>query len=169
MEIKRIKNTTNIQVTFSKRRNGLIKKAYELSILCDIDIALIMFAPSDRLSLFFWQNSMLQQQLQMADEKLRRYEPDPVRFTSMKDYEVCEKQLLDTVAGPFANGVLKGWLPEIEHNQAHLFDGSANSNQLRKDRGMGPSIEEMMTGQQSEIPAMTKMEAQQAKHEVVED
>ncbi|KAF8045067.1 hypothetical protein N665_5662s0002 [Sinapis alba] len=52
MEIKRIKNTTNRQITFSKRRNGLIKKAYELSILCDIDIALIMFAPSDRLSLF---------------------------------------------------------------------------------------------------------------------
>ncbi|KAG2303580.1 hypothetical protein Bca52824_032231 [Brassica carinata] len=35
--------------------------------------------------------------------------------------------------------------------------------------GMGPSIDEMMPGQQSEIPAMTKMEAQQAKHEVVED
>ncbi|CAF2046306.1 unnamed protein product [Brassica rapa] len=43
LEIKRIENTTNRQVTFSKRRNRLIKKAYELSILCDIDIALIMF------------------------------------------------------------------------------------------------------------------------------
>ncbi|CAN8234064.1 unnamed protein product [Cochlearia groenlandica] len=52
LEIKRIENTTNRQVTFSKRRNGLIKKAYELSILCDIDIALLMFSPSDRLSLF---------------------------------------------------------------------------------------------------------------------
>ncbi|KAF3604971.1 hypothetical protein DY000_02046148, partial [Brassica cretica] len=41
----------------------------------------------------------LQQQLQMAEEELRflRYEPDPVRFTSMEDYEVCEKQLLDTL------------------------------------------------------------------------
>ncbi|RHN56053.1 putative transcription factor MADS-type1 family [Medicago truncatula] len=52
LEIKRIENTTNRQVTFSKRRNGLIKKAYELSILCDIDIALIMFSPSKRLSHF---------------------------------------------------------------------------------------------------------------------
>ncbi|XP_057972617.1 agamous-like MADS-box protein AGL66 [Malania oleifera] len=52
LQIKRIENTTNRQVTFSKRRNGLIKKAYELSILCDIDIALIMFSPSDRLSHF---------------------------------------------------------------------------------------------------------------------
>lgn len=52
LEIKRIDNTINRQVTFSKRRNGLIKKAYELSILCDIDIALIMFSPSGRVSHF---------------------------------------------------------------------------------------------------------------------
>ncbi|KAK3128768.1 hypothetical protein QOZ80_6BG0466080 [Eleusine coracana subsp. coracana] len=42
LQIKRIENNTNRQVTFSKRRNGLIKKAYELSVLCDIDIALII-------------------------------------------------------------------------------------------------------------------------------
>lgn len=52
LQIKRIENTTNRQVTFSKRRNGLIKKAYELSVLCDVDVALIMFSPSGRLSLF---------------------------------------------------------------------------------------------------------------------
>lgn len=52
LEIKRIENTINRQVTFSKRRNGLIKKAYELSVLCDIDIALIMFSPSGRVSHF---------------------------------------------------------------------------------------------------------------------
>ncbi|XWS33290.1 hypothetical protein CRYUN_Cryun22dG0068700 [Craigia yunnanensis] len=52
LQIKRIENETNRQVTFSKRRNGLIKKAYELSILCDIDIALIMFSPSGRVSHF---------------------------------------------------------------------------------------------------------------------
>ncbi|XP_077216991.1 agamous-like MADS-box protein AGL104 isoform X2 [Tasmannia lanceolata] len=52
LQIKKIENITNRQVTFSKRRNGLIKKAYELSILCDIDVALIMFSPSGRLSLF---------------------------------------------------------------------------------------------------------------------
>jgi len=52
LEIKKIENTVNRQVTYSKRRNGLIKKAYELSILCDIDIALIMFSPSNRLNHF---------------------------------------------------------------------------------------------------------------------
>ncbi|KAL0699844.1 hypothetical protein Bca4012_055966 [Brassica carinata] len=220
LEIKRIENTTNRQVTFSKRRNGLIKKAYELSILCDIDIALIMFSPSDRLSLFSGKTRIedvfarfinlpnqerekdiqskeyllrilqqlktendialqitnpaaiksdveeleqevcrLQQQLQMAEEELRRYEPDPIRFTSMEDYDVCEKQLLDTlthvvqrrehlirghlpsyeastmqqsIVGPFLNGVVEGWLPENGPNQTHLYDSSAHSNQLRE-------------------------------------
>ncbi|KAK7352459.1 hypothetical protein VNO80_17881 [Phaseolus coccineus] len=52
LQIKKIENTTNRQVTFSKRRNGLIKKAYELSVLCDVDVALIMFSPSGRPSFF---------------------------------------------------------------------------------------------------------------------
>ncbi|KAK8921102.1 MADS-box transcription factor 13 [Platanthera zijinensis] len=52
LQIKRIANDTNRQVTFSKRRNGLIKKAYELSVLCDIKIMLIMFSHSGKLSYF---------------------------------------------------------------------------------------------------------------------
>ncbi|KAG8373335.1 hypothetical protein BUALT_Bualt11G0013500 [Buddleja alternifolia] len=52
LPIKKIENTTNRQVTFSKRRYGLIKKAYEIAVLCDIDLALIMFSPSGRLSHF---------------------------------------------------------------------------------------------------------------------
>ncbi|XP_062162690.1 agamous-like MADS-box protein MADS1 [Alnus glutinosa] len=49
IEIKRIENTTNRQVTFCKRRNGLLKKAYELSVLCDAEIALIVFSSRGRL------------------------------------------------------------------------------------------------------------------------
>ncbi|KAJ8638390.1 hypothetical protein MRB53_012657 [Persea americana] len=52
VEIKKIENVTSRQVTFSKRRNGLIKKAYELSVLCDVDLALVLFSPSGRLSFF---------------------------------------------------------------------------------------------------------------------
>ncbi|KAL8233774.1 hypothetical protein R6Q59_019874 [Mikania micrantha] len=44
VELKRIENTTSRQVTFTKRRNGLLKKAYELSVLCDAEVALIIFS-----------------------------------------------------------------------------------------------------------------------------
>ncbi|GFP88060.1 mads-box transcription factor 3 [Phtheirospermum japonicum] len=37
LPIKKIENITNRQVTFSKRRYSLIKKAYEIAVLCDID------------------------------------------------------------------------------------------------------------------------------------
>ncbi|XP_048493347.1 MADS-box transcription factor 23 isoform X6 [Beta vulgaris subsp. vulgaris] len=47
--IKRIDNSTSRQVTFSKRRNGLLKKARELSILCDAEVGVVIFSSSGRL------------------------------------------------------------------------------------------------------------------------
>ncbi|XP_020595851.1 MADS-box transcription factor 6-like, partial [Phalaenopsis equestris] len=47
--LKRIENKINRQVTFSKRRNGLLKKAYELSVLCDAEVALIIFSSRGKL------------------------------------------------------------------------------------------------------------------------
>ncbi|XVF20480.1 hypothetical protein REPUB_Repub12eG0003900 [Reevesia pubescens] len=49
VELKRIENKINIQVTFSKRRNGLLKKAYELYVLCDVEVALIIFSSRGKL------------------------------------------------------------------------------------------------------------------------
>lgn len=37
------------QITFSKRKAGLLKKAYELSILCDVEIAVIMITSNSKL------------------------------------------------------------------------------------------------------------------------
>ncbi|KAG8641078.1 MADS-box transcription factor 23 isoform X2 [Manihot esculenta] len=47
--IRRIDNSTSRQVTFSKRRKGLIKKAKELAILCDADVGLVIFSSSAKL------------------------------------------------------------------------------------------------------------------------
>nr|AUW56532.1 AGL6 [Anthurium andraeanum] len=49
VELKRIENKINRQVTFSKRRNGLLKKAYELSVLCEAEVALIIFSSRGKL------------------------------------------------------------------------------------------------------------------------
>ncbi|KAK9698646.1 hypothetical protein RND81_08G120400 [Saponaria officinalis] len=48
-QMKRIENDSSRQVTFSKRRNGLLKKAFELSVLCDAEVALVIFSPSGKL------------------------------------------------------------------------------------------------------------------------
>ncbi|KAG6657139.1 hypothetical protein I3843_04G063500 [Carya illinoinensis] len=49
IQMKRIENTTSRQVTFSKRRNGLLKKAFELSVLCEAEVAVIVFSQKGRL------------------------------------------------------------------------------------------------------------------------
>ncbi|KAI5679391.1 hypothetical protein M9H77_10341 [Catharanthus roseus] len=59
VELKRIENKINRQVTFAKRRNGLLKKAYELSVLCDAEVALIIFSNRGKLYEFCSSSSML--------------------------------------------------------------------------------------------------------------
>lgn len=49
IQMKKIENATSRQVTFSKRRNGMLKKAYELSVLCDAEVAVITFSQKGRL------------------------------------------------------------------------------------------------------------------------
>ncbi|XP_071688106.1 MADS-box transcription factor 23-like [Rutidosis leptorrhynchoides] len=49
IEIKKIENVSTRQVTFSKRRSGLIKKAHELSVLCDAEVGIIVFSNTGRL------------------------------------------------------------------------------------------------------------------------
>jgi hypothetical protein len=46
IEMKKMSNQSNLQVTFSKRRSGIFKKASELSTLCGVDLALVGFSPS---------------------------------------------------------------------------------------------------------------------------
>jgi len=49
IEIKRIENASNRQVTYSKRKNGIIKKAKEITVLCDAQVSLVIFASSGRM------------------------------------------------------------------------------------------------------------------------
>lgn len=57
IEIKRIENSTNRQVTFSKRRNGIIKKAREISVLCESEIAIVIFSSLGKMSEFCSANT----------------------------------------------------------------------------------------------------------------
>ncbi|KAJ4958355.1 hypothetical protein NE237_025466 [Protea cynaroides] len=52
IEIKRIQNQVHRQVTFSKRRKGIFKKASDLCILCGAEIALIVFSPAGKIFSF---------------------------------------------------------------------------------------------------------------------
>ncbi|XP_061339629.1 MADS-box protein SOC1-like [Gastrolobium bilobum] len=66
-QMRRIENATSRQVTFSKRRNGLLKKAFELSVLCDAEVALIIFSPRGKL--YEFASSSMQETI----ERYRRH------------------------------------------------------------------------------------------------
>ncbi|XP_041008230.1 truncated transcription factor CAULIFLOWER A-like isoform X1 [Juglans microcarpa x Juglans regia] len=49
VQLKRIEDKSSRQVTFSKRKGGLMKKARELAVLCDVEVALMIFSDRGRL------------------------------------------------------------------------------------------------------------------------
>ncbi|KAK8511754.1 hypothetical protein V6N12_000796 [Hibiscus sabdariffa] len=61
LKIKRLESYSNRQVTYSKRRTGILKKAKELSILCDIHIILLMFSPTGKPTLFHGERSSIEE------------------------------------------------------------------------------------------------------------
>ncbi|KAK4257199.1 hypothetical protein QN277_006819 [Acacia crassicarpa] len=77
LKIKKLENISNRQVTFSKRKSGILKKAKELSILCDIDIALLMFSPTGKPILLQGERSNLEEVIEKfaqlsAQERAKR-------------------------------------------------------------------------------------------------
>ncbi|XP_010483927.1 PREDICTED: MADS-box protein AGL42 [Camelina sativa] len=85
IEMKKIENATSRQVTFSKRRNGLLKKAYELSVLCDAQVSLIIFSQRGRLYEFSSSD------MKKTIERYRKYTKD--HETSNHDSEIYLQQL----------------------------------------------------------------------------
>ncbi|CAJ2671160.1 unnamed protein product [Trifolium pratense] len=72
-QMKRIENATSRQVTFSKRLNGLLKKAFELSILCDAEVALIIFSPRGKL--YEFSSSCMQDTIERYRRNTRSAQP----------------------------------------------------------------------------------------------
>ncbi|KAE9614172.1 hypothetical protein Lal_00016786 [Lupinus albus] len=68
-QMKRIENETSRQVTFSKRRNGLLKKAFELSVLCDAEVALMVF--STRGKLYEFSSSSINKTVERYQKKVK--------------------------------------------------------------------------------------------------
>ncbi|XP_026666056.2 truncated transcription factor CAULIFLOWER A-like isoform X2 [Phoenix dactylifera] len=58
VELRRIEDKTSRQVSFSKRRSGLLKKANELAVLCDAEVGLLVFSSKGKLYEFASTSSM---------------------------------------------------------------------------------------------------------------
>ncbi|CAN1216181.1 MADS-box protein JOINTLESS [Linum perenne] len=100
IQIRKIDNATARQVTFSKRRRGLFKKAEELSVLCDADVALIIFSSTGKLfeysSSRLVENSnftRLSQEIAEKTRQLREMRGEEVQGLSIEQLQQVEKSL----------------------------------------------------------------------------
>ncbi|WVZ66630.1 hypothetical protein U9M48_015820 [Paspalum notatum var. saurae] len=114
VQLRRIENKVNRQVTFSKRRNGLLKKAHEISVLCDAEVALIVFSTKGKLYEYSSHSSM--------DGILGRYQR----------YSFEERAVLDPNIEEQANwgdeyGRLKSKLDALQKGQRQLLGEQLDS------------------------------------------
>ncbi|KAH6797261.1 AGAMOUS-like 8, partial [Perilla frutescens var. hirtella] len=118
VELKRIENKVNQQVTFSKRRSGLLKKAHEISVLCDADVGLIVFSTKGKLFEYASDSCMerileryerssnnigqgswnielakLKARLEVLQRNQRNLAGDNLEFLSIKELQNLEHQL----------------------------------------------------------------------------
>jgi hypothetical protein len=72
IKIERIKSERNRNITYIKRKKGLIKKAMELSLLCDANIFLCLIPKeTNQMSLFCSSDS--------ADDFIEKYIKTPIK------------------------------------------------------------------------------------------
>nr|ABB59992.1 MADS-box protein [Geum rupestre] len=71
VEIKRIENPTSRQVTYSKRRNGIIKKANELAVLVDAQVCLIMLSSTEKIVEYISPTTTVKKMIDLYQKNLK--------------------------------------------------------------------------------------------------
>ncbi|CAN8269765.1 unnamed protein product [Cochlearia groenlandica] len=134
VELKRIENKINRQVTFAKRRNGLLKKAYELSVLCDAEVSLIVFSNRGKLYEFCSSSNML--------KTLDRYQK-----CSYGSIEVNNKPAKELENSYREYLKLKGRYENLQRQQRNLLGeelGPLNSKELEQlERQLDGSLKQV--------------------------
>ncbi|KAL0924891.1 hypothetical protein M5K25_005751 [Dendrobium thyrsiflorum] len=128
VQLKRIENKINRQVTFSKRRSGLLKKAHEISVLCDAELALIIFSSRGKLCEYSTDNCM--------ESIIERYER----------YHYAEKARLMNDSEPQDDlcqeyGYLKGKVDALQRSRSHLMGEKLDNLSIKELQQLEKQLE----------------------------
>ncbi|KAG6751039.1 hypothetical protein POTOM_045556 [Populus tomentosa] len=90
VQMKRIENSVHRQVTFCKRRSGLLKKAKELSVLCDAEIGVFIFSAHGKLYELATKGNM-QGLIERYMKSSRGTQPEPATIETQPDMVMMAK------------------------------------------------------------------------------
>ncbi|KAL0795485.1 hypothetical protein Bca101_066862 [Brassica carinata] len=124
VEMKRIENKINRQVTFSKRRAGLLKKAHEISVLCDAQVSLIVFSHKGKL---FDMEKVLERYERYSYAERRLKAPD-FQVNAQKNWSM-------------EHGRLKDKIDLLEKNQRHYLGEDLQSISLKEIQNLEQQLD----------------------------
>lgn len=117
VQMKRIENPVHRQVTFCKRRAGLLKKAKELAVLCDAEIGLFIFSAHGKLYELATKGTM--------QGLIERY------LKSTEGAEVAEEAKDKQVLDPKEEiNMLKNEIEVLQKGLSYMYGGGAGTMTL---------------------------------------
>ncbi|XP_047321112.1 MADS-box protein AGL42-like [Impatiens glandulifera] len=153
VQMKRIENVTNRQVTFTKRRNGILKKAYELSVLCDADIALIIFSQKGKL--YDFSSSNIEKTIKKYKEYRKDQKHDETNRPNMDHHHI---QLLKSESARMA-----GMIQFLESSQRKFLGQSIDSCSLDELKEMDTQVNRSLQNIRTRKEQLFKEQVEQLK------
>ncbi|MCD9644707.1 hypothetical protein HAX54_033127 [Datura stramonium] len=93
--MKKIEDSTSRQQTYSKRKDSIVKKANELAVLCDTDVALLMFSPNSQHLTQSLEQSKCEGE--MVEKIAIYYEPQVENIMSVQEASACQQFLMSAM------------------------------------------------------------------------
>ncbi|KAI9090929.1 hypothetical protein K1719_028414 [Acacia pycnantha] len=147
ISIKRIDNSANRQITFSKRRAGLLKKARELAILCDALVGVIVFSSTGKLYEYgsSSMNSIIERYNKQKEEQHQLMNPAAEAKFWQREATVLRQQLehMQELHRQFMGEQLSGLgINELKSLENQL-EISLKNVQIKKDQILSGGIKDL--------------------------
>ncbi|KAF3447388.1 hypothetical protein FNV43_RR12574 [Rhamnella rubrinervis] len=117
VQMKRIENPVHRQVTFCKRRAGLLKKAKELSVLCDAEIGLFIFSSRGKLYELATKGTMQG----LLDKYMKSNRGSQLACQALETQSLAAKQEIS---------MLKQEIEILQKGMRYIFEGGAGTMSL---------------------------------------